>query len=509
MVAAAATAAAVVMVLSGCSLIQSDPNSAPEPKVTISQTPPPGSEALAPYYSQKLAWKGCGVGQCAQLRVPLDYANPAGESIEIAVLRMRATRPSQRIGSLVVNPGGPGGSGVDYARAADFIVGRPVRQQFDIVGFDPRGVQRSAPVDCLPDSQMDGYLGRDPTPDTTAEQQQFQASSVAFGRGCQQRTGALIGHVSTIDAAKDMDILRSALGDAKLNYLGKSYGTFLGATYADLFPTLVGRFVLDGVVAPDETPEELALGQAEGFETATRAWAADCVDGSRCPLGSSVDEVMAGMRTLLKDLDAKPIPVQGQGDVTELTEGWAATGIAEAMYDQREWDTLTAALRDVLKGDGTALMDLADQYAERNSSGQYTGNLLEAFPAVTCLDAADSPDLQTYAERAVTFSAKAPTWGALMAWGGEQCGVWPVKAVGHPHVVTAQGSGPIVVVGTTRDPATPYESSVRLHDQLANARLITYDGDGHTAYGRSNSCVDDAIDTYYTQGIPPKDGLTC
>jgi pimeloyl-ACP methyl ester carboxylesterase len=154
-------------------------------------------------------------------------------------------------------------------------------------------------------------------------------------------------------------------------------------------------------------------------------------------------------------------------------------------------------------------MQLADEYAERDPSGRYTGNLLEAFPAISCLDAADSPDLQTYEQRAVEFSAKAPTWGALMAWGGEQCGVWPVKAVGHPHVITAQGSGPIVVVGTTRDPATPYESSVRLHDQLANARLITYDGDGHTAYQRSNNCVDGAIDSYYAKGTVPKDGLTC
>jgi pimeloyl-ACP methyl ester carboxylesterase len=356
---------------------------------------------------------------------------------------------------------------------------------------------------------MDTYLGRDPTPDSPSEEQDFAASSKAFGEGCQQRTGPLIGHVSTVDAAKDMDILRSALGDAQLNYLGKSYGTFLGATYADLFPKLVGRFVLDGVLPPDLTPEQLALGQAEGFELATRAWAADCVEGGSCPLGTSVDGVMAGMRSLLKQLDAQPIPVRGEGDVTELTEGWAATGIAQAMYDQGQWDALTQALRRVVNGDGSQLMELANQYAERNPSGRYTGNLLEAFPAVTCLDAADSTDLRTYEQRAVSFTAKAPTWGALMAWGGQQCGDWPVKAVGRPHTISAQGSGPIVVVGTTRDPATPYENSVRLRQQLSNATLITYDGDGHTAYARSNSCVDDAIDAYYTQGAVPKDGLTC
>jgi len=509
-VAAAAVVAAIAPALSGCSLLEGDdPNSAPEPSLTISRTPPAGSETLARYYSQTLTWKGCGVGQCAALTVPLDYANPSGESIKVQVLRMRATRPRSRIGSLVVNPGGPGASGVDFARAADLIVGKPVRQTFDVVGFDPRGVRRTAPVDCLSDSQLDTYVGREPTPDTPAEEQDYAASSKAFAQGCAQRSGAILGHVSTVEVAKDMDILRSALGEAKLNYLGYSYGTFIGATYADLFPKLVGRFVLDGVMAPDLTPEQLALGQAEGFERATRAWAADCVDGGRCPLGNSVDDVMAGLRAFLTQVDATPLPVRGQGDVTELTEGWASAGISEAMYDTNLWDTLTAALRRALKGDGTPLMELADQYARRDPSGRYRGNLLEALPAVMCLDAADSPDLSTYEQRAADFSAKAPTWGRLMAWGTQQCADWPIKATGKPHPVTAEGSGPIVVVGTTRDPATPYENSVRLHDQLANARLITYDGDGHTAYTRSNHCVDDAINDYFTEGKVPQDGLTC
>ena len=506
----AAMVAAIAVGVSGCSLLDDDPNSAPEPKVTISQTPPMGAEALARFYSQALKWAGCGgKALCANLTVPLDYANPGGQTIQVRVLRMRATRPALRLGSLVVNPGGPGGSGVDYARAADVIVGKPVRQRFDVVGFDPRGVQRSAPVDCLPDSQMDTYLGRDPTPDSPSEEQDFAALSTSFGQGCLERTGSLLGHVSTIDTAKDMDILRSALGDPKLNFLGKSYGTFLGATYADLFPTLVGRFVLDGVVPPDLTPEQLALGQAEGFEVATRAWAADCIEGGGCPLGTSVDGVMAGMRALLKQLDAQPLPVRGEGDVTELTEGWAANGIAQAMYDQGMWDQLTEALRAVVNGDGSKLMELADEYVDRHPSGRYASNLFEAFPAVMCLDAADSPDLATYEQRAVAFSQKAPTWGPFMAWGEQQCGDWPLKAVGHPHKVTAEGSGPIVVVGTTRDPATPYENSVHLREQLSNASLITYDGDGHTAYARSNKCVDGAIDAYYTKGTVPKDGLSC
>ncbi|NNM47068.1 alpha/beta hydrolase [Knoellia koreensis] len=507
--AVVAGAVALAVGLSGCSVLEGDPNKAPEPSITIKRTPPPGSEALAKFYSQELSWKGCGVGQCADLTVPLDYSKPDGETVKISVLRMRATRPNEREGSIVVNPGGPGGSGVDYARAADFIVGKPVRQRFDIVGFDPRGVGRSDPVDCLSDAGMDEFLGSEQTPDDAAEAQGFLAEGKKLGDGCVQLSGDLAANISTIDAAKDMDILRSALGDAKLNYLGKSYGTYLGAIYADLFPKLVGRFVLDGVLPPDTTPEENALGQAEGFERATRAWAADCVDGGNCPLGNSVDAVMAGMRQMFKDLDAKPVPVSGDARVKELTEAWASTGVAQAMYDQGQWSTLTDAIAKVKQGDGTDLMGLADAYASRDPDGKYTSNLLEAFFAISCLDNPDSPDASTYEERAKAFAQKAPTWGAFMAWGGAVCAQWPVKSDVKPHKVSAPGSGPIVVIGTTRDPATPYENSVRLADQLSNGRLISFDGDGHTAYGRSNSCVDNAVNDYYTEGKAPPKKLDC
>ena len=509
------TAALVTTVgLSGCSLVESGDSSPSTPTTASSaaRKPPPGSEALASYYGQSLAWEKCQIGECAGLKVPLDYAKPDGDSITIQVLRMRATKPKQRIGSLVVNPGGPGGSGVNYARAADFIVGKPVRQRFDIVGFDPRGVQRSEPVDCLPDREMDAFLGQDPTPDDTAEEQAFAASGKTFAEGCLQRTGALTSHLSTVDAARDMDVLRSALGDEKLNYLGKSYGTYLGATYADLFPKLVGRFVLDGVLAPDLTPAEVSKGQAEGFERATRAWAADCVDQGDCPLGSSVDEVMSAMRDLLKRLDSQPVPMK-DGKLNQLTEGWAATGIAQAMYDQGSWGALTDALSAVVrKNDGTELMKIADQYAERNQNGSYAGNLLEAYYAISCLDNPDSADPKVYEQRARDNATVAPTWGPLLAWGSLVCGQWPVKAAeggGAPHTVSAAGSGPIVVVGTTRDPATPYEWSVRLRKQLSNASLLTFDGDGHTAYARSNKCVDGAINDYYTDGKVPQDGKKC
>jgi len=509
-VAAISAATVTLLVLSGCSVVDQAGGTSTAASTSVTpQSPPPGSEALAAFYRQRLEWKECEGAQCASLRVPVDYASPGGETIELAVVRVPARKGSKRIGSLVVNPGGPGGSGVDYARAADFIVGKGVRDAYDVVGFDPRGVQRSAPIDCVTDKQLDTFLGSDPTPDDAAEEQSFAATARGFAEACARTAGPLLAHVSTVDAARDMDVLRAALGEDKLTYLGKSYGTFLGATYAGLFPEHVGRMVLDGVVAPDLTSEEINLGQAKGFELATRQWAAFCVKQRDCPLGSSVDQVMKGLRTFLASVDASPLPRTGDTSVPRLTEGWASIGIAAAMYDQGAWQTLVDAMRDAVGGDGTALMQLANQYADRNPGGQYAGNIMEVIYAVNCLDKPDTADIAERARQAEESTKVAPTWGPFLMWSSLPCGFWPVKPTGTPEKITAAGADPIVVIGTTRDPATPYEWSVRLRDQLADASLITFDGDGHTAYTRSNSCVDGAVDTYYLKGTVPKDGLRC
>ena len=505
-----AGATAVVLLLSGCSLVDGATGADRTPTTSVSpQSPPPGSESLAPFYSQRLQWTDCEGARCSRLRVPVDYDAPTGETIEIAVVKVEAKRPSKRLGALVVNPGGPGGSGVDYARAADFIVGAGVRQSYDVVGFDPRGVARSSPIDCVTDRDLDAFLGSDPTPDDPAEQQQFAATARAFAESCGRTAGPLLGHVSTVEAAKDMDILRAALGEEKLTYLGKSYGTYLGATYADLFPKQVGRMVLDGVVAPDLTSDEINLGQAKGFERATREWAAYCVDEGECPFGGSVDRVMEGLRTFLKSVDESPLPRTGDNAVPRLTEGWASLGIAAAMYDQGAWQTLVDAMRQALSGDGTALMQLANQYADRNPGGQYAGNIMEVIYAVNCLDKPEDDDVAERAELAEGSLAEAPTWGPFLMWSSLVCGYWPVESTNAPKKISAEGAAPIVVIGTTRDPATPYEWAVRLRDQLASASLITFDGDGHTAYTRSNSCVDEAVDAYYLKGTQPRDGLRC
>jgi len=501
----------VTLTVSACVIVPNGQNQAKTPspaQKSAAQVPPSGEEALARFYTQDLAWSDCAPFQCASLTVPIDYSHPDGDTLKLAVLKVVAKSPSERIGSLLVNPGGPGASAAGYASQADLIVTKAVRAAYDVVGFDPRGVGRSSPIKCLSDRELDSYLGSDPTPDDKAEEQQFADLAKGFADKCKANGGPLLGHVSTIEVARDMDVLRSALGEAKVNYLGQSYGTFLGATYAGLFPTKVGKFVLDGVEDPNLSSSQLNEGQAIGFETATRAYVQDCVDKGDCPLGDSLESGMQRLRDFFKQLDAKPLPLHDRY-VKALTEGWGSLGVAEAMYAPSLWGQLTDALRDAFGGNADPLMTLADSYAHRDSRGTYADNLLQVFYAVTCLDRSDSKDLAYYEAQARSLSAKAPTWGPLMARATVPCGYWPVPATGGPKRITAAGSGPIVVVGTTRDPATPYMWAQGLASELKNGHLITFDGDGHTAYMRSNSCVNDAVDAYLLEGTVPPPGLKC
>jgi len=502
-----AGALAVALAISGCVSGGSTQAKAPSPaQKSAAQVPPTGQVSLARFYKQNLAWFDCGQNKCARLTVPIDYAHPEGATIQLSVLKVPSSNPSTRIGSLVVNPGGPGGSGVFYAAGAQFT--DPVRAAYDVVGFDPRGVGTSAPVKCLNDREMDTFLGNDPTPNNVAGEQQLAAAAQAFADKCKAKGGALLGHVSTIEAAKDMDVLRAALAEPRLNYLGKSYGTFLGATYAQLFPAKVGRFVLDGVIDPNLTSSQVNEGQAVGFETATRAYVKDCVAKGNCPLGDSVDTGMARLRDFLRQMDTTPLPLSDPY-VKKLTEGWASLGVAGPMYDPQRWPDLTDALRKAFAGQGAQLMALADDYAERTTAGSYVGNLMQVIYAVNCLDRADVRSLTHYESEAHTLTAQAPTWGPFLAWSTLPCGYWPVPANNAPRKITAAGSGPIVVVGTTRDPATPYKWAQGLAAELDNGHLITYNGDGHTAYMRSNSCVDNAVDAYLVKGVVPPPGLKC
>ncbi|MFI5757970.1 alpha/beta hydrolase [Streptomyces sp. NPDC051569] len=466
--------------------------------------------ALKKFYGQKITWRACGVTgfECATMKAPLDYAKPGGTQIDLAVARKKATGPGKRLGSLLVNPGGPGGSAIGYLQGyAAIAYPEAVRARYDMVAVDPRGVARSEPVECLTGKEMDAYTQVDQTPDDPTETKLLTESFKKFAQGCEKRSREILPHVSTVEAARDMDITRAVLGDRKLSYVGASYGTFLGATYAELFPGNTGRLVLDGAMDPSLPARELNRDQTAGFETAFGSFAADCVKQTDCPLGTkSAADVATRMKAFFKAVDAKPVPTGGS---RALGESLATTGVIDAMYDESAWPQLRQALASAMHGNGAALLGLADSYYERDSEGKYA-NLMFANSAVNCLDlppAFTGPGEVTGA--LPSFEKASSVFGEGLAWASLNCAYWPTKATGSPHRIEAKGAAPIVVVGTTRDPATPYKWAQSLAGQLTSGTLLTYDGDGHTAYLRGSDCIDTAINTYLLEGTPPSAGKKC
>ncbi|ANH38019.1 Carboxylesterase A precursor [Nocardioides dokdonensis FR1436] len=486
----------------------------PAPTTTPSgdATEPP-DPALAGFYSQTLDWQPCESGpenECARLEVPLDYAAPDAETIEIAVLRVPAAEPEQRLGSLVVNPGGPGAPGTSYAAAGDGVFRAPLLARYDIVGFDPRGTGASAPVDCLSDEELTRFLAADPAPDEPAEVTALVEDLEDFFAGCAELSGDLAAHVSTVEAARDMDVLRAALGETGLTYLGASYGTKLGATYADLFPDRADRLVLDGAVDVSLTGRGLNLGQAAGFERALRAYVGDCVENTDdCFLGDTVQEGLDRITAFLDDVDEEPIPAGRR----ELTAGSAFYGLITPLYVSDYWFLLSQGLETAFEGDGTTLMLLADTYASRTPSGEYADNSAEAIYAINCLDDPSSTPVEDIPAQVPDFLEVSPTLGEVFAWSLVGCAGFQSApdALDGPtgEEITAAGAEPILVVGTTRDPATPYEWAEALAAQLEPGVLLTRDGDGHTAYNSGNACIDTAIEDFLIDGTVPDDGTTC
>ncbi len=504
--AAAGTAVLVLVGDDGRADSSSDLLDAPTTSPDPGATDPPSAD-LAAYYSQTLSWDVCREKfLCATLTVPLDYADAAGPTIDVALLKQPAAVPADRIGSLVVNPGGPGVPGTDYAAHASSAFGQPLLDQYDVVGFDPRGTGASTAVDCLSDDELDDFVAGDPDPDTPAEVVGHEQRLAALADGCAEHSGALAAHVSTVEAARDVDVLRAALGESSLDWFGASYGTMLGATYADLFPDKVGRMVLDGAVDPSLTTRELDLQQAAGFETALRAYVGACVDDEDdCFLGDSVDAGIARISSFLDSVDAKPLPTDSE---RELAIGNAFYGVAFALYSQSFWTYLDQALANAFDGDGTLLLVLSDAYASRGPSG-YTDNSTEAFYAINCLDDPWSIPAAEVPAQVPAFEEASPTFGRTFAWSLTDCSGFPQRASEGNRELHATGAPPIVVVGTTRDPATPMVWAEALADQLESGVLIRRDGDGHTGYNDGNECVDSAVEDYLLAGTVPEDGLAC
>jgi pimeloyl-ACP methyl ester carboxylesterase len=510
---AVAAVTAVALLAGGCAGGDDDRG---KPDASASSTPaaPSGSTsseqatlgALADFYTQVLSWSDCRDGfECARIEVPLDYEEPRGRTITLAVVRLPAGNDDPR-GSLVLNPGGPGVSGVDYARAAESVVSDRVRKAYDIVGFDPRGVARSAPVECLDDRELDEFVAVDGSPDTAAEEARLAEVSRGMGQGCARLQPDLTQHVGTRDAARDLDLLRAVLGDPRLNYLGASYGTFLGLTFAELFPRRVGRLVLDGVFDPSASSTELAQGQAAGFQQAFRSFLADCLPRRGCPLSGSLASAEKQVGRFLDAVDRKPL--RGE-DGRQAGQALTVLGIAAALYDQGSWPLLRRAFAEGRRGRGATFLALADFYTDRGPDGKYATNALEASYAVNCVDRPEDNDAAGFRASAVEMTKISPVFGAFLAWGTLPCVDWPAPVQGRPHEIAAKGAKPILLVGTTRDPATPYAAAQSVEKQLNSGHLLTLVGDGHTAYGRGSKCIDTAIDRYLIEGKLPADGTRC
>ncbi|CAN5411435.1 alpha/beta hydrolase [soil metagenome] len=499
-----AAALAIVVPLSGC-VSTFIPSAAPN--ATSTPTEEKVAADLSPFYSQTLKWNSCAGGkfQCTTATAPMDWANPGAKSIKLALIRKTAT--GKKLGSLLVNPGGPGASGYDFVKdSIDYAVDSTLRKNYDIIGFDPRGVNKSSAVSCYKDpSVMDSFLfDISPYPvGTDAWIDDQKANNANFGQSCLKYTGDLLQFVDTVSAAKDLDMLRAALGDKKLNYLGYSYGTYLGATYAGLFPKKTGHLVLDGALDPTTTSLEVSETQAKGFESALRAYIKDCETGTKCPFTGSVSSSMTEVRKLLDSLDASPIQAS---DGRKLGSSAMTNAIILPLYNKDNWKYLSDLFTSVMGGSADYAFQLADSYYERKSDGTYTDNSTEAFIAINCLDYASTA--QTDAELrtdAAQIKQIAPVLGPQLSY-DTSCSQWPFKSTRDRAAISADGSAPILVVGTTNDPATPYVWAKNLAKQLQNGHLITYTGEGHTAYNKSNSCVNDAVDDFFVDNtVPSKD----
>jgi pimeloyl-ACP methyl ester carboxylesterase len=454
--------------------------------VSYIQSRPEIPTTLAAYYAQELQWKSCYENyQCTDLLVPIDYTELKTGTFNISVLKYPTTG-EKKLGSLIVNPGGPGGSGVDYAYAAEYLFNPAILNAYDIVGFDPRGVGRSEPILCLSDKELDANYASDSKPDNEQEFAQTLIESKKFIQQCEKKNKYLTSF-STANAARDMDILRQAVGDKQLNYMGKSYGTFLGTLYAQFFPGNVGRMVLDGAVDPTISNLQQALTQAVGFDKAFAAFVTDCAKRSDCPLPKNKTAAVDEMKKILSQLGKQPNK--------RLSESLALLGIASALYDSATgWPRLRTAIKDVKKGKADKFLKLADEYTGRTKDG-YANNEFDSGAIIGCLDFTDNRSVEQMKVDAQGFAQQAPLFGPYLAYGGLVCQYF--KTAKATEVVPTKSANPIVIIGTTGDPATPYEWAQGLHKILTNSVLISMTGDGHTGQGQGNKCVDGQVDAFY------------
>lgn len=461
---------------------------------------------LEKFYSQKPAWKECGHGlDCATVTVPLNYADPEGAAIELKIKRRKAE--GTRIGSLLVNPGGPGGSGQEMAESAPQFFTDRITDSFDIIGFDPRGVGESTPIDCVTDPELDQVLST-VYADTPEGQAQSRASEVELANKCVEKSGNLVKYVGTEEAARDMDVLRHLMGDPKLYYVGFSYGTKLGGMYAELFPHNVGRLILDGAVDSDVSDFEQSKAQLKGFELATNNFIDKCLTSETCPFKGTRDEAREEIRQMFEKAADKPIPTANPE--RPLTQAGLMLGFITPLYDDSSWPLLTQAIDEYkTAGTGNAFQVFFDAYTGRDPQGHYKNNSIESHIAINCADSTIEGTPEDWDRMSKELEEASPLFGKSQRYSQTTCATMPKPE--HPLVkrFVAEGSDPIVVVGTIGDPATPYEWAVAFQKAFANSTLVTWEGEGHTAYGRAGKCIKDALDAYLLNGKVPEKDLRC
>lgn len=507
-----ATLAAVTLVLAACGPL--GPLLEADPPLERPVEPGPAEIVGDAFGEQEPNWVLChGEMQCAEVFAPMDWNDLEGERITLALVKQPA-KSGTSLGTIFVNPGGPGGSGYDYvASSIDFAVGQPLQEHYDIVGWDPRGVGLSSPVTCLSAEGMDEYLfGASVADDHEVGSERWVAlaarETAEYGEACLDSTGDLLNYVDTISTVHDLDMLRAIVGDEKLNYLGYSYGTYIGARYADHYPEHVGKLVLDGAIDPTVSMAEMVRSQTVGFEAALRAYVTDCLTDDDCPFSGSVDDAMNDWRELLEKVEAEPLL---GADGRWLSVSTLLTAIVTPLYSPNSWSYLDELYTATSAGNPWMGLLLADVYYGR-TNGEYEDNSNEAFSAINCLDYPASNDIMSEIDRmraeAAELSELAPTIGKYQGYGDVFCASWPAKGVTERAPVTAAGADPILVVGTTGDPATPYHWSVALAEQLESGVLVTFNGEGHTAYGKS-TCVGDVVEQYFLEGAVPSADPQC
>jgi pimeloyl-ACP methyl ester carboxylesterase len=442
---------------------------------------------------------------CATINVPLDYANPAGAKILLQLLKVHDADNDDSTGALLVNPGGPGGSGIELAAGLTAQVADTLLQHFDMIGFDPRGVGLSAPIRCVTDTEKDTLTAATLDIRTTAGFAAAKRLAATVAAACDARYGAALPQYNTVNTARDMDLIRQAVGDDAMNYLGFSYGTELGAQYAHLFPARIRVAVLDGAVDPLLDPIKSFADQLQGFEGAFDEFTLWCATQSTCrPIGDPRTVVYA----LMRQAATSPLTTTESGKKRTATGAIVLTGVLSALYTQSHWATLADALHDAKSDDPRGLFDLADQYNQRSSDGSYT-NIYDANTTIACNDSPAGPSDAVIRSTAAVWATKYPMFGLWAAQSLFACQPWQPSRTVPPKPTAATSARRILVIGNLHDPATPYQGAIDLAKTLGNAEVLTWDGEGHTSYLEGSSCVDDAVDAYLVAGTLPAAGMTC